>query len=68
MIRKIHTEGSVSGKSTGYLDGPVSIAKFGDITGIEVDKNKNIIVVDNYTRIRIVSATGFVATLVHRGC
>jgi hypothetical protein len=67
---EIHTEGSVStiaGNSTVYLDGPVSIAKFEGITGKEVDKNKYIIVVDNDTRIRIVSATSFVATFVHRG-
>ncbi|HMV51195.1 MAG TPA: hypothetical protein PKD31_25870, partial [Blastocatellia bacterium] len=70
-IRKIDPEGrvtTIAGVGGGFLNGPVSLAKFFGPAGVALDKDGNIIVADyGNNRIRMISTTGTVTTLAGSG-
>ena len=67
MIRKIDTAGNLTifaGSSTGYLDGPSTVAKFGQLFGLTIDSSDNLYVGDLFNnRIRKITPSGFVSTV-----
>jgi sugar lactone lactonase YvrE len=65
-IRKVNRVGQVTtyaGGDNGYVDGPISAAKFGIMTAITIQKNGTIYVYDySVSRIRKITKAGIVST------
>lgn len=66
VVRKISPDGTVStiaGSGNGFQDGPGATAKFKELTGITIDSQGNLYVVDNgNNRIRKITTQGEVST------
>lgn len=65
---KVYTLISVTNGQRGYLDGPVTSAKFEEVGGLTIDENDNIYnAQEDYPRIRKITPNGYVSTLAGDG-
>lgn len=72
LIRKITPQGDVTklagSRESGYLNGDIASARFGQIFGVAVDQSGNIFVADTiFNRIRKIGTNGIVSTFAGSG-